>query len=1154
MKKRKFFSTSGILKWRMPLLLTVFLLWVSYPGMIEAKMQLRSISLHLENASLSEVLNQIEEVSGYSFFYDENKVDLSHRVSVNADNKSVKDVLANILDSTGMTFEISNDQIVLVPESEKGNTVKSIVPSTPQPQQQQKVVKGTVLDPLGEPVIGANVVEKGTTNGIITDLDGSFTLHVSPDAVLEISYIGYVTQTVPVKGKSVVSVTLREDSQALEEVVVTGFGLAQKKATLTGAITQVGSEDISRSVASTASGALVGKIAGLNTRQTDGRPGATTSIQIRNMGNPLYVIDGIQSDSKQFNNIDFNDIESISVLKDASAAIYGVRAANGVIVVTTKKGKRNTKNTVSLNAYYGWQNPSTFPKPADAATYLTNYVQSETVQGKTDYTYSKEVYQKWLAGKEKGYVPFDWYDFIWETNPQYYLNANISGGSDKINYYLSVGHLNQDAMIVNYGGFKRTNVQMSIDAQINNRLKVGATMNGRIEDIKNPGVPEVDDYWMPRFGTYRNLPTKRPYANDNPNYPTMTSSNAATNFAWLNYDLSGEFQETWRVAQLQATAEYDIWDGLKAKAMVGYFLNYHVKNNQEYTYKLYSYDEATDTYPVMFENTNPWREREVGHEEELSSNIQLSYNKKFGDHSVAAIVGFEAIKRDTPHSWLHSVPTANSLHLIDYPTMDTYDDYGNETQARLGWMFRGNYDYANKYLVEFSARYDGSWKFPPNQRWGFFPSASVGWRISEEVFWKESKLANIFSDLKIRGSYGMVGDDMETSGDPNRDLYRPFDYMSGYNYKNGGSVIDGVYTIGSVPRGLPVTTISWLKVKILDIGLDVAFLDNRLTGQFDFFRRQRDGLPASRYDVLLPSEVGFSLPKENLNSDVHMGYDAAVRWSDRVEDFTYSIGGNITYSRFYDWEQYKPRFSNSWDVYRNSINHRFGYVNWGLEAIGQFQSWEEIATYPIDNDRQGNKTLRPGDIKYKDVNGDGVINSMDERPVGYREGATPVLNFGLNFAFGWKGFDLAFDLTGGAMASWYQDWEQRNPFHDGGNNPQYYMEDTWHLADIWDADSELIPGKYPMLLIGNSSHSNYWNSTFWKKNVRYVKLRNLELGYTLPKHIVEKALISDLRFYVAGTNLFTLTNAPGIDPETSEGNGLAYPTTRIINIGVNLKF
>ena len=795
------------------------------------------------------------------------------------------------------------------------------------------------------------------------------------------------------------------------------------------------------------------------------------------------------------------------------------------------------------------QKNSVWIKPSDTKTYVNAYVAAETWARKSegDRRYPKSEYDKWMDGTETGYKGFNWRDYIWTSAPQYYINTNFQGGSDKSNYYVAISHLGQDATVRNYGGFKRTNVQMNIDTQITSRLKVGASMNGRIEERKNPGVPEADDYWMPRFGTYRNLPTKRPFANDNPKYPTLTSSNAATNFGWLNYELSGEYKETWRVAQLQATAEYDIFDGLKAKALVGYYLAYQQMNNQEYTYKLYGYDEATDTYPVIFENNNPWRERRVGHNEELMSNIQLSYNKRFGDHNVAAVAGVESIKRDTPTSWLHAIPTANALHLIDYETMDTYNDEGNETEARLGWMFRGNYDYANKYLVEFSARYDGSWKFPPDHRWGFFPSASVGWRISEENFWKESKLSNIFSDLKIRGSYGMVGDD-NVSG------YAAFDYMSGYNYKNGGSVIDGKYTIGSVPRGLPVTTLSWIKAKILDVGFDVAFLDNRLTGQFDFFRRQRDGLPASRYDVLLPSEVGFSLPKENLNSDVHMGYDAAVRWTDRVEDFTYSIGGNITYSRFYDWEQYKPRFSNSWDVYRNSLNHRFGYLNWGLEAIGQFNSWEEIATYPIDNDRQGNKTLRPGDIKYKDVNGDGVINSLDERPIGYREDSTPILNFGLNFSFGWKGFDLAFDFTGGAMGSWYQQWEQRNPFHDGGNNPQYYMEDTWRLSDIWDADSELIPGKYPMLLIGNSSHSNYWNSTFWKKNVRYVKLRNLELGYTLPKHIVEKALISDLRFYVAGTNLLTFTNAPGIDPESTEGNGLGYPTTRIINIGVNLKF
>lgn len=318
-------------------------------------------------------------------------------------------------------------------------------------------------------------------------------------------------------------------------------------------------------------------------------------------------------------------------------------------------------------------------------------------------------------------------------------------------------------------------------------------------------------------------------------------------------------------------------------------------------------------------------------------------------------------------------------------------------------------------------------------------------------------------------------------GDDEIDGYAPFDYMSGYNYKSGGSVIDGKYVIGTAPRGLPVTTLSWIKARILDIGVDFAFLNSKLSGSVDYFKRKRTGLPASRYDVLLPSEVGFGLPHENLNSDMHKGFDAMFRWTDNWNALNYSIGANITYSRFYDWNQYKPRFSNSWDEYRYSINERYGHINWGLVADGQFQSWDEIANWPIDNDRKGNTTLRPGDIKYVDQNGDGVINGLDERPIGYRQDSTPILNFGMNFTFMWKKFDLAFDLTGGGLSSWYQNYEQRNPFHDGGNNPQYYMENTWKLVDIFDANSELIPGKYPMLLLGNQNHSNYWNSTFGKK-------------------------------------------------------------------------
>lgn len=1008
-------------------------------------------------------------------------------------------------------------------------------------------VKGVIVDNTGLPIIGANVIVEGTSQGTITDIDGNFTLQASEGDYLEISYVGYVAQRVAVKRGESIKITLFEDFQTLDEVVVTGFGLAQKKETLTGAISVATSDEISRSVSSTASGALVGKIAGLNTRQSDGRPGASTSISIRNFGTPMYIIDGVQSDEGQFNNIDYNDIESISVLKDASAAIYGVQGANGVIVVNTKKGRRNTKNTVSVNSYYGWQTPSNFPKPADAVTYIENYIQSETLQGVTDYTYTKEDLEKWKEGKEKGYVPFDWYDFIWETSPQYYVNASVSGGSDKINYYLSVGHLNQDAVIVNYGGFKRTNVQMNIDADITDRFRIGASMNGRIEKRVNPGVPGMDDYWLPRFGTYRNLPTKRPFANDNPDYPTMTSSSAETNFGWLNYELAGKYEDTWRVGQLAANAEYDIYDGLKAKMLVGYYLGYQNLNNHEYTYKLYDYDAETDTYPVIFENTNPWRERRVGHVERINSNFQLAYNKRFGDHHIDAIMGFEASKIDTPSAWLHSIPTANSLTLIDYETMDEYDDRGKETQTRMGWLWKANYDYANKYLFEFTARYDGSWKFPPGDRWGFFPSASLGWRISQEGFWQDSKLANFFDDLKIRMSYGLVGDD-------NVGGYAPFDYMSGYNYKSGGGVIDGQYVLGSAPRGLPVTTLSWIEAKIFDVGIDFGFLNNRLTGQLDYFRRKRDGLPASRYDILLPTEVGFGLPQENLNSDMTQGFEMILRWSDFISDFKYSVGFNMTYARFYDWEQYKPRFSNSWDYYRHSINKRFGYVNWGLTADGQFKDWEEIATWPIDNDRQGNKTLRPGDVKYKDINGDGIINHLDERPIGYREGSTPNLNFGFNFNFAWKGFDLGFDLTGGALYSFYQDWEARHPFHDGGNNPQYYMSDTWRLKDIWDADSELIKGKYPTLLTGNSSHSNYWNSTFWKKNVRYIKMRNLEFGYTLPKHWAQKASLQDVRFYIAGQNLFTISNLPDVDPEQADNNILGYPTMKIINIGLNLKF
>lgn len=1118
---------------RISLFLLFVCVWQAMATGVEA--QNAEIKISSNSLTIRQLIKEIEEQTDYLVVFRDQDIDVNEVISFPANSAKVSELLDNLARNSDVGYRFENDYITLIHEPVKAT-------------QDKKKIAGTVHDVNGDPVVGANIVEKGTVNGTISDIEGHFSLSVSTDATLTISYIGYKPVEIKVANRPSLSIILQEDSEVLDEVVITGFGLSQKKATLTGAISSINSNDIERSNASTTSGALVGKIAGLNTRQVNGEPGQSTYLNIRNMGTPLFVIDGMQCDEGQFNNIDFNDIESISILKDASAAIYGMRAANGVVVVTTKRGKKNSRNTVSFNGYYGWQSLSKFAHPADAKTYVKSYIQSETISG-ANRTYTPEDWEKWQAGTEKGYTGFDWADFIFRTAPQYYANINVSGGSEKTNYYFSIGRMDQAAMLRNFDGFNRTNVQMNIDAQINNRLKIGASMNGRVEQRKNPASPESNIYWIPRWSLFRNLPTKGPYANDNPEYPQFVSSYGMTNFAIFNYDQLGYSNDIWRVLQLNGDIEYKIWDNLKIKGLFGYYLTYNRNDKHEYSYNLYSYDPATDVYNEIKAKPAGGHYRGTSHSETLTSNIQLSYDKKIGNHKIDAVVGFEAMKVDNPGYSINSVPVSNVIDLIDYNSINSFSDWRqNNASARLGWLGRATYDYANKYMLEFSARYDGSWKFPPNHRWGFFPSGSVGWRISQEAFWQESKLAKVFNDLKIRGSYGIVGDD-NVSG------YGNFDYLTGYYYNATSGVIDGELVLGSQARGLAVTSLSWMKAKILDVGLDAAFLNNRLMAQFDFFRRLRTGLPASRYDLSIPKEAGFDLPKENLNTDMHRGFDIAIKWSDKISDFSYSVGGNMTYARFWDWEQYKPRFGNSWEYYRNSIHHRVGYINWGYEAIGQFQNWEEIATYPVDLDGQGNKTMRPGDIIYKDVNNDKIINSMDERPIGYAEGQMPVINFGFNFSFAWKGFDLAFDFTGGAVGSWSRNWEGMRPFHDGGNNPQYYMEDTWHLADIWDAESEYLPGKNPVLIAGNNNHSNYArHSTFWTVNTKYLKLRNLEFGYTFPKEWLSKISLSDLRIYVSGTNLFTLTNTFQTDPETTNDAGLDYPTSRVVNIGLNVKF
>ena len=940
----------------------------------------------------------------------------------------------------------------------------------------QNQVTGHVADATGEPIIGANVTVKGTTVGTITDIDGNFTLEVgSTDGTLVVSFIGYKSAEAAIKGKSPINVILQEDTETLDEVVVVGYGTQNRKS-LTGAISDVKSESLTRSVSTTTAGALSGKIAGISTRAKDARPGKGISLEIRNMGAPLYVIDGIPyggntgndwlvnsevSGNDVFNSLNIEDIESITVLKDASAAIYGLRASNGVVLVTTKKGKKNEKVSINVNGYYGWQNLTRFPELANAEQYTRGLAEAAQNRGEDpNSVYTKEELAKWAAGTEKGYKSYDYYDMIMRKNvPQYHVNASVTGGSERTNYYLSVAHTSQEAMMPDFN-YQRTNFQLNLDTKITNRFTIGAQVSGRYEKTNDVGLPGGDGYYSAILAVFKMRPIDSPYANDNPNYiRNIDSYRNGYNPAAFRRDIAGYKDSMTRYANINAYAQYDFGFGLTAKATFSYGYTNSRFDGYQYAYQIYTYDEASDTY----NGTNAagrWRLQIDRSVPTRYMQLQLNYNKQIKDHNISAVLGYEASDYDWSKKTYGTEPSTDYLPLLQ---MDEINSFGDEWsyEARAGWLARVNYDYAHKYLVELLARYDGSYLYAPSQRWGFFPGASIGWRISEENFF--APLKSVVDDLKIRASIGQTGTESGVS---------LFGYLSGYNWNQGSAVLDGEYVTGLNQRGLPVTNLSWTKNTTKNIGFDLTMFGNRLTISADAFRKDITGVPAARYDVLLPSEVGYSLPNENLNKQAYVGTEAMATWTDHIGDFNYRVSGNITFSRYRNIESYKPRFSNSWDEYRNSSEDRWGGIYWGYQVIGQFQSEEEIKNYPVNLDGQGNTTLLPGDLIYKDVNNDGVINGMDERPIGFPEGWAPILSFGGNIGLEWKGIDLNIDFSGGAMQGWRQNYELTNAYHNGGNSPAYLLEDRWHRLDLYDPESEWVPGRYPAIRNGEFAYNN----------------------------------------------------------------------------------
>ena len=535
--------------------------------------------------------------------------------------------------------------------------------------------------------------------------------------------------------------------------------------------------------------------------------------------------------------------------------------------------------------------------------------------------------------------------------PQYHVNASVTGGSERTNYYLSVAHTSQEAMMPDFN-YQRTNFQLNLDTKITNRFTIGAQVSGRYEKTNDVGLPGGDGYYSAILAVFKMRPIDSPYANDNPNYiRNIDSYRNGYNPAAFRRDIAGYKDSMTRYANINAFAQYEFGFGLSAKATFSYGYTNSRFDGYQYAYQIYTYDEASDTY----NGTNAagrWRLQIDRSVPTRYMQLQLNYNKQIKDHNISAVLGYEASDYDWSKKTYGTEPSTDYLPLLQ---MDEINSFGDEWsyEARAGWLARVNYDYAHKYLVELLARYDGSYLYAPSQRWGFFPGASIGWRISEENFF--APLKSVVDDLKIRASIGQTGTESGVS---------LFGYLSGYNWNQGSAVLDGEYVTGLNQRGLPVTNLSWTKNTTKNIGFDLTMFGNRLTISADAFRKDITGVPAARYDVLLPSEVGYSLPNENLNKQAYVGTEAMATWTDHIGDFNYRVSGNITFSRYRNIESYKPRFSNSWDEYRNSSEDRWGGIYWGYQVIGQFQSEEEIKNYPVNLDGQGSTTLVPGDLIY----------------------------------------------------------------------------------------------------------------------------------------------------------------------------------------------
>jgi TonB-linked SusC/RagA family outer membrane protein len=1084
--------------------------------------QTKKLDLVANQQTVRDILKIIEKHSDFRFFYNEDFSDLNKVISLEIKDGKVDEVLGILFNQTDITYKILENNVVVI---------------TPTVAMQQHKITGTVTDAsTGEPLPGVSIGIENTNIGITTDFNGNYTIEIpgGGNPVLVVSYIGYNTERVQVNDQKVVDIKLVLDILKLNEVVVVGYG-TNKKVNVTGAISTIDSKDINSVSSSNLTDNLTGKLPGLRVLQRTSEPGDYSSTyNIRGWGSPLVIIDGVQRDD--FNKLDPNEIESVTVLKDASAAIYGVKAANGVLLITTHKGKEG-KPAITLNSHYGIQSITAFPHAMNAAQWVEVTNEAYMNAGNT-LPYSEQD----LANYRNGTYPStDWFGLIVKDNtPQQQHSLTISGGSDKIKYFTSLGYTDQDGLWKSGDlNYHRFNLRANMTARINKYLDTELSLGGILDKKNAP----YKDTWNVFKAVWMQKPTIPVYANNDPDHMSEVADGLHP-IAITNSDISGYNITQSRNFQSSFAVNYKIpyVEGLKARFFYSYDMYYDFTKKWKKQYSLYDYNAANDSYTTYTLNNPSSLAESYSEINKATFQTSLSYEKQFGKHNVKGLVLFENIKSKADNfngSRDFSVDAVDQMYAGNTDNEQISSSSGSIYElVNEGIVGRLNYDFSSKYLFEYGFRYDGSSKFAKGHRWGFFPSFSVGWRVSEEDFIKNNVL--FISNLKVRASWGKLGDDNSSSNQ----------YLAGYTYPSGTYVFDGSAVSGLGSKSVANQEITWYKATTENIGIEGNLWHDMINFQFDVFTRKRSGLLATR-SLSLPNTVGASLPQENINSDKSNGFEVVLGHSHKVGEISYGISGNFSYARTKSQYVEESDKGNAYLNWTGKTAYRWNDIVWGYNCIGQFQSLDEIYNSPVE-DSDGNRKLLPGDLKYEDVNKDGIISSDDTKPI--LRNNTPQVNYGITLNFAWKGFDINALFQGATRFNIYLSEQFKAPIPWGRNGlAQYY--DRWHRTDLFDQNSAWVPGKYPSTRVNGTDAWNHYTSTFTALDGSYLRLKNLEVGYTLPKKIITKIGIEKCRIYANGFNLKTWTDNDYVDPEhTMDTYGYLYPITKNINVGLSVTF